>query len=75
MGMTAMYGTSDEAEAIRTVHRAIELGVTKFDTADMYGPFSGEELLGRALKGRPDELTVATNGGGVQIVAHGVDDR
>ncbi|MFF8029469.1 aldo/keto reductase [Streptomyces sp. NPDC007896] len=49
MGMTAMYGTPDEAEAIRTVHRAVELGVTMFDTADMYGPFSGEELLGRAL--------------------------
>ncbi|MBO3680147.1 aldo/keto reductase [Streptomyces sp. NEAU-YJ-81] len=67
MGMTAMYGSPDEAEAIRTVHRAVELGVTMFDTADMYGPFSGEELLGRALKGRPDELIVATKGGGVTL--------
>ncbi|TRO64655.1 aldo/keto reductase [Streptomyces sp. IB201691-2A2] len=67
MGMTAMYGTPDEAEAIRTVHRAVELGVTMFDTADMYGPFSGEELLGRALKGRRGELTVATKGGGVTL--------
>jgi len=69
MGMTAMYGTPDEAEAIRTVHRAVELGVTMFDTADMYGPFSGEELLGRALKGRSheDELVVATKGGGVTL--------
>ncbi|MFJ4834385.1 aldo/keto reductase [Streptomyces sp. NPDC088747] len=67
MGMTAMYGTPDEAEAVRTVHRAVELGVTMFDTADMYGPFSGEELLGRALKGRRDELTVATKGGGVTL--------
>ncbi|WP_328498589.1 aldo/keto reductase [Streptomyces sp. NBC_00414] len=67
MGMTAMYGTPDEAEAIRTVHRAVELGVTMYDTADMYGPFSGEELLGRALKGRRDELIVATKGGGVTL--------
>ncbi|MFD8421792.1 aldo/keto reductase [Streptomyces sp. NPDC059466] len=67
MGMTAMYGTPDEAEAIRTVHRAVELGVTMFDTADMYGPFSGEELLGRALKGRRDDVIVATKGGGVTL--------
>jgi aryl-alcohol dehydrogenase-like predicted oxidoreductase len=69
MGMTAMYGTPDETEAIRTVHRAVELGVTMFDTADMYGPFSGEELLGRALalSGRRAELTVATKAGGVTL--------
>lgn len=67
MGMTAMYDSPDEAEAIRTVHRAVELGVTMFDTADMYRPFSGEELLGRALKGCPDELIVATKGGGVTL--------
>ncbi|MDQ0773286.1 aryl-alcohol dehydrogenase-like predicted oxidoreductase [Streptomyces aurantiacus] len=67
MGMTAMYGTPDEAEAIRTVHHAVELGVTMFDTADMYGPFSGEELLGQALKGRRDGLIVATKGGGVTL--------
>jgi aryl-alcohol dehydrogenase-like predicted oxidoreductase len=67
MGMTAMYGTPDEAEAIRTVHRAVELGVTMFDTADMYGPFSGEELLGRALKGRRGDVIVATKGGGVTL--------
>ena len=67
MGMTAMYGAPDETEAIRTVHRAVELGVTMFDTADMYGPFSGEELLGRAVKGRRDEVTVATKGGGVTL--------
>ncbi|MGW6008260.1 aldo/keto reductase [Streptomyces sp. NPDC055210] len=67
MGMTAMYGTPDETEAIRTVHRAVEQGVTMFDTADMYGPFSGEELLGRALKGRRDGVVVATKGGGVTL--------
>ena len=67
MGMTAMYGTLDEAEALLTVHRAIDLGITMFDTADMYGPFSGEELLGRALKGRREEVIVATKGGGVTL--------
>ncbi|MEV6537599.1 aldo/keto reductase [Streptomyces sp. NPDC051665] len=71
MGMTAMYGTPDETEAIRTVQRAVELGVTMFDTADMYGPFTGEELLGRALtpalKARRHELIVATKGGGVTL--------
>lgn len=67
MGMTAMYGTPDEDEAVRTVHRALELGVTMVDTADMYGPFSGEELLGRALKGRRDDVIVATKGGGLTL--------
>jgi len=67
MGMTAMYGTPDETEAIKTVHRAVELGITMFDTADMYGPFSGEELLGRAVKGRRDDLIIATKGGGVTL--------
>ncbi|MEV7625859.1 aldo/keto reductase [Actinoplanes sp. NPDC089786] len=67
MGMTAMYGTPDEAEALRTIDRAVDLGVTMFDTADMYGPFTGEELLGRALEGRRDDLIVATKGGGVTL--------
>jgi aryl-alcohol dehydrogenase-like predicted oxidoreductase len=49
MGMTAVYGTPNDAESTDTIHRAIELGVTLFDTADMYGPFSREELLGRAV--------------------------
>jgi aryl-alcohol dehydrogenase-like predicted oxidoreductase len=71
MGTTAMYGTPDEAEAVRTVRRAVELGVTLFDTADMYGPFTGEELLGRALKGHRDGVTVATKGGGVTLDGDG----
>jgi aryl-alcohol dehydrogenase-like predicted oxidoreductase len=67
MGMTAMYGTPDDAESIATVHRAVDLGVTMFDTADMYGPFTGEELLGRALRGRRDQVVVATKFGGVTL--------
>ncbi|HYH89936.1 MAG TPA: aldo/keto reductase [Solirubrobacteraceae bacterium] len=50
MGMSEFYGTSDEGEAIRTIHRALELGVTLLDTADMYGPFTNEKLVGRALR-------------------------
>ncbi len=67
MGMTAMYGTPDDAESVATVHRAIDLGVTMFDTADMYGPFTGEQLLGRALRGRRDQVVVATKFGGVTL--------
>ena len=52
MGMSDFYGGQDDAESIRTLHRALDLGVTFFDTADMYGPYKNEELLGRALQGR-----------------------
>ena len=55
-----MYGETDEQEAIATIHRAIELGVTLFDTAEIYGPFRNEELLGRAIKGKRDGLVIAT---------------
>ncbi|WP_407657164.1 aldo/keto reductase [Kibdelosporangium aridum] len=67
MGMTAMYGTPDDAESIATIHRAIELGVTLFDTADMYGPFTGEELLGRAVASHRDKVVLATKFGGVTL--------
>jgi aryl-alcohol dehydrogenase-like predicted oxidoreductase len=63
MGMTYAYGTADEDEAVATVHRAIELGVTFLDTAELYGPRANEELLGRALAGRRDEVTIATKFG------------
>ncbi|SDX61537.1 aldo/keto reductase [Hymenobacter psychrophilus] len=63
MGMSDFYGQRDDQESIRTLHRALEIGVTFFDTADMYGPFLNEELLGRALKGRRTEAIVATKFG------------
>jgi aryl-alcohol dehydrogenase-like predicted oxidoreductase len=63
MGMTFAYGATDEDESIATVHRAIELGVTFFDTAEIYGPHTNEELLGRALAGRRDEVMIATKFG------------
>jgi aryl-alcohol dehydrogenase-like predicted oxidoreductase len=63
MGMSQMYGPADERESIATLHRAIELGCTFLDTAEVYGPFANEELLGRALKGRRDEVVIATKFG------------
>jgi aryl-alcohol dehydrogenase-like predicted oxidoreductase len=64
MGMSQSYGTSfDETESIATIHRAIELGVDFFDTAEVYGPFTNEELVGRALKGRRDGVIIATKFG------------
>lgn len=63
MGMSDFYGRRDDQESTRTLHRALELGVTFFDTADMYGPFVNEELLGRALKGRREGVVVATKFG------------
>jgi aryl-alcohol dehydrogenase-like predicted oxidoreductase len=67
MGMTTMYGTRDDAESVATIHRAIELGVDLFDTADMYGPFSGEELVGRALAPHRDRVVLATRFGGLTL--------
>jgi aryl-alcohol dehydrogenase-like predicted oxidoreductase len=63
MGMTWAYGSADEGESIRTIHRAIELGITFFDTAEIYGPFTNEELLGRAIAGKRDGLVIATKFG------------
>ncbi|MEI9405985.1 aldo/keto reductase [Mesorhizobium argentiipisi] len=63
MGMSQAYGPADEAESIATIHRAIELGCTFLDTAEIYGPFVNEELLGRALKGRRDQVAIATKFG------------
>ncbi|MCA1405687.1 aldo/keto reductase [Ensifer sp. IC3342] len=63
MGMSFAYGEADEQESIRTLHRAVELGVTFFDTAEVYGPYENEKLLGRALKDRRDRVTIATKFG------------
>src|SRR3954447_15194091 len=66
MGMSQSYGSAeerDEKESIATIHRAIELGVTFLDTAEVYGPFTNEELVGRAIKGRRDQVVIATKFG------------
>ena len=63
MGMSYAYGQADDDEAIRVIHRAIELGVTFIDTAELYGPYTNEELVGRAIRGRRDEVVVATKFG------------
>ncbi|MGW8185735.1 MAG: aldo/keto reductase [Desulfobacterales bacterium] len=63
MGMSQSYGAADESESMATIHRAIDLGVTFFDTAEAYGPYSNEELLGRGLKGRRDKVIIATKFG------------
>ena len=63
MGMSEFYGTGDEDESIATIHRAIDLGIDFLDTADMYGPFTNERLVGRAIQGRRDEVVLATKFG------------
>ena len=63
MGMSEFYGTGDEAEATRTIQRALDLGVTFLDTADMYGPFTNEKLVGAAIADRRDEVVLATKFG------------
>ena len=66
MGMSEFYGTADDARSVETIHRAIDLGVTFLDTADIYGPFTNEELVGRAIRDRRDRVTLATKFGNVR---------
>lgn len=66
MGMSEFYGTADEGEAIATIERAVALGVTFFDTADMYGPFTNERLVGKALAPHRDQVVIATKFGNVR---------
>lgn len=79
MGMSQSYGPADETESIATLHHAIELGCDFFDTAEAYGPFVNEELLGRAFKGRRDRVTIATKFGfrieNGKMVPNRVDSR
>ena len=63
MGMSYAYGSSDEQESIAVIHRAIELGITLLDTAEIYGPFINEQLIGRAIQGKRDRVVIATKFG------------
>jgi aryl-alcohol dehydrogenase-like predicted oxidoreductase len=67
MGMSGVYGAADEAQSVRTIHRALDLGITFLDTAEIYGPYHNEELIGRAIKGRRDEVVLASKFG---LVSH-----
>ena len=79
MGMSEFYGPRDDTESIATIHRALELGVTLLDTADMYGPHTNEQLVGRAIAGRRDQVVLATKFGIVRDSsvpsARGVDGQ
>src|SRR4051812_17261593 len=63
MGMSAFYGSTDDQEAIATIQRGLDIGVTFLDTAEVYGPYTNEQLVGRALADRRDEVVVATKFG------------
>ncbi|MBO3741957.1 aldo/keto reductase [Actinoplanes flavus] len=66
MGMSQFYGPGDDAESTRTIHRALDLGVNLLDTADMYGPYLNEELIGRAVRDRREQVLIATKFGNVK---------
>src|SRR6202162_5139285 len=71
MGMTHAYGTGDETESIATIHRALDCGVTLLDTAEVYGPHTNEELVGKAMRGRRAQVSLATKFG-IKMNSNGV---
>jgi aryl-alcohol dehydrogenase-like predicted oxidoreductase len=78
MGMSEFYGTADEAGSIATIHRALDLGINFLDTADVYGPFTNERLVGRAIRDRRDRVVIATKFGNVRTedgAWHGINGR
>jgi aryl-alcohol dehydrogenase-like predicted oxidoreductase len=70
MGMSEFYGPRDDEQSLKTLHRALELGVSFWDTADAYGPFLNEELVGKGLRGKRDQVTLATKFGIVRDPAN-----
>jgi aryl-alcohol dehydrogenase-like predicted oxidoreductase len=66
MGMSEFYGAANEADGIATIHRALDLGIDFLDTADMYGPFTNEKLIGKAIRGRRDQVVIATKFGNMR---------
>ena len=70
MGMSEFYGARDDAESVATIHRALDLGIMLLDTADVYGPHKNEELVGRAIRGRREQVVIATKFGIVRDPAN-----